>query len=107
MPERTPLRSVANQRSVDMAEPTEPETFEAALAELEEVLRDLEDGSTGLEESLARYERGVGLLKRCYGELRLAEQRILKLTGADEEGRPLTEPFAHAASADAGPKRRR
>ena len=87
--------------------PREPVAFEDALAELEQVVRDLEDGEIGLEDSLSRYERGVGLLKRCYGELRLAEQRILKLTGADEEGRPLTEPFAHAASADAGPKRRR
>jgi exodeoxyribonuclease VII small subunit len=75
-------------------------TYEQALAELEQIVRDLEDGQTGLEESLARYERGVGLLKRCYGQLCQAEQRILLLAGVDEAGRPVTRPFEHAATAD-------
>src|SRR5438270_14011801 len=56
-------------------------TFEEALAELEGIVRGLEDGQTGLEESLARYEKGVGLLKRCYGQLCEAEQRIMLLAG--------------------------
>ena len=56
-------------------------TFEQALAEIERLVRELEEGQTGLEESLARYERGVGLLKRCYSQLQQAEQRILLLTG--------------------------
>ncbi len=73
-------------------------TFEQALAELERIVRELEDGQTGLEEALARYETGIGLLKRCYGQLRTAEQRILLLTGVDEEGRPITQPFAHTAA---------
>src|SRR5437763_1974600 len=80
-----------------MGETTEaPATFEDALAELEALLRQLEDGATGLEESLACYERGIGLLKRCYGQLKDAEQRMLLLAGVDDEGRPLTQPFAHA-----------
>ena len=90
--------------------PPETPTFEQALTELQQVLRKLEDGETGLEEALACYEQGVGLLKRCYGQLREAEQRILLLAGADEEGRPVTQPFLHAATADApanGPPRRR
>ena len=76
-------------------------TFEQALAELERIVRDLEDGQTGLEDALARYEAGVKLLKRCYAQLRQAEQRILLLTGTDEEGKPITQPFDHAATADA------
>jgi exodeoxyribonuclease VII small subunit len=40
-------------------------SFEQALVELERILRNLEDGTTSLEESLAQYERGVGLLKGC------------------------------------------
>ena len=71
-------------------EPTEP-TFEDALAQLETIVRELEDGSTGLEESLARYEAGIALLKQCYAKLRDAEQRIVKLAGCDEEGRPLDD----------------
>ena len=45
-----------------MSEPTPDDIrFEDALAELEQVVHDLEDGQIGLEDSLARYERGVGL----------------------------------------------
>lgn len=81
--------------------PIENLTFEQSLAELERIVRELEDGQTGLEEALARYETGVGLLKRCYNQLSQAEQRILLLTGQDEEGRPVTQPFEHAATAEA------
>ena len=73
-------------------------TFENALTELEQVLRALEDGATTLEESLARYERGVGLLKICYGHLRTAETRITQLAGVDSEGKPITKAFEHSAS---------
>jgi len=76
-------------------------TFEQALVELEKIVRDLEDGQTGLEESLERYEQGIGLLRRCYGQLRAAEQRILLLTGEDAEGRPVTQPFEHGAAMEA------
>jgi exodeoxyribonuclease VII small subunit len=75
-------------------------TFEQALEELERVIRDLEDGETGLEAALASYERGVGLLKRCYGQLRDVEQRIQLLTGVDADGQPLIRPFAHTATAE-------
>jgi hypothetical protein len=40
----------------------------------------------------------VGLLRQCYAQLQKAEQRILLLTGQDEEGRPVTQPFEHAAT---------
>src|SRR5690349_7798514 len=85
-------------------------TFEQALEELERVVRDLEDGETGLEAALSSYERGIGLLNRCYGQLRAAEQRILLLTGVGEDGQPIARPFEHAATADPpaeGTRRRR
>ena len=86
-----------------MSEPTgDGVRFEDALAELEQVVNELEDGQIGLEESLARYERGVGLIKACYAQLRDAEQRILLVTGADEEGKPILQPFQHAATESAG-----
>jgi exodeoxyribonuclease VII small subunit len=82
-----------------MSEPTSDNlTFEQALSELERIVRELEDGKTGLEESLARYEKGVGLLRRCYGQLRQVEQRIVELMGQDADGQPLTRPFAHVAT---------
>src|SRR5947199_1642107 len=80
--------------------PTDDLSFEAALTELEAIVRALEDGETGLEQSLAQYERGVGLLKLCYGQLRQAEQRILLLTGEDGDGKPVTQPFEHTSSAE-------
>src|SRR5436305_4580851 len=90
--------------------PNQNLTFEQSLAELDRIVRDLEDGQLGLEDALSRYEAGVGLLKRCYAQLRQAEQRILLLTGTDAEGQPLTQPFEHTATVDtaiADSKRRR
>src|SRR4051812_45058295 len=78
--------------------PTDDLSFETALEELETLVRALEQGETSLEQSLAHYERGVGLLKHCYARLRHAEQRILLLTGEDGDGQPLTRPFEHVSS---------
>ncbi len=90
-----------------MQEPTsENLTFEQALVELEKIVRDLEDGDTGLEDSLARYEQGVGLLRQCYAQLRDAEKRILLLTGEDGDGRPITSLFDHAATLETADSRR-
>jgi exodeoxyribonuclease VII small subunit len=82
-------------------QPREDLKFEQALIELERIVRDLEDGQVDLDESLSRYEQGVTLLRRCYGQLRDAEQRILTLTGQTEEGEAILKPFAHAASTEA------
>ncbi len=83
--------------------PPEPASFEHDLAELEQVVRDLEDGDIGLETALARYERGVALVKRCFAQLRDAEQRILLVTGVDEQGKPVLQPFRHSATEAATP----
>ncbi len=73
--------------------------FEQALIALERVVRELEEGNLGLDEVLTQYEQGVGLIKRCYGELRRAEQRILLMTGADENGEATLKEFKHEATA--------
>ena len=77
---------------------TEPVRFEQALAELEGILRDLEDGTTSLEEALTRYERGVALLRQCYSQLKDAEQRVRLLAGTTDDGGPDLQPFEHVAS---------
>ncbi len=84
-----------------MTPPPENLSFEQALGELDKVVRDLEDGQTGLEESLARYENGVALLRRCYNLLQLAEQRIVKLVGVAGDGKAITQPFEHSAKMEA------
>jgi exodeoxyribonuclease VII small subunit len=73
--------------------------LEEALLHLENIVHDLEDGRLGLDDALARYERGVGLIKSCHGRLRQAEQRILLLTGVDDGGQPILQPFQHEATA--------
>jgi exodeoxyribonuclease VII small subunit len=75
-------------------------TFEQALAELDSILRELESGTTNLEEALARYERGVGLIRECYGQLRDAEQKVKLLAGLSEDGGAELRPFDHVASID-------
>jgi exodeoxyribonuclease VII small subunit len=84
-------------------QPSEPLTFEESLIELERTVHDLEDGKLDLDEALTRYEQGVGLVRRCYGQLREAEQRILLLTGVDENNQPILTPFKHEATAPAKP----
>jgi len=91
-----------------MIEPSaDKRTFEQSLIELERMVRELEDGRLGLDEALARYEQGVGLIKYCYSQLRQAEQRIQLLTGADDPGQPILQPFKHEATAAKGDPARR
>jgi exodeoxyribonuclease VII small subunit len=79
--------------------PSEELTFEQSLAQLEQIVRDLEDAQLGLDEALGRYEQGVSLVKRCQAQLQQAEQRILLLTGLDETGQPVLQGFKHEATA--------
>lgn len=86
--------------------PDTPPRFEQAMVELERILRELEDGTATLEESLAKYERGVALVRMCQGQLETAEQKIRLLAGVTDEGKPDLQPFAHTASIEkAKPKR--
>ena len=55
-------------------------TFEQAIEELESIIGRIESGKIGLAESLAEYQRGAALLKRCRGVLEVAEQKIEKLS---------------------------
>lgn len=55
--------------------------FSDALAELEGIVSALESGQLELEESIARYERGVALLRACQTRLAEAEQRVTMLMG--------------------------
>jgi len=68
-------------------------SFEAALAQLEEIVGKLESGRAPLAESIAIYERGEALKAHCETLLRTAEARIEKIT-LSRDGRPTgTEPL--------------
>jgi exodeoxyribonuclease VII small subunit len=58
--------------------------FEAAIAELESIVKKLEEGDLPLEQSLALYERGVQLSRFCHARLEEAERRIEILTDRGE-----------------------
>lgn len=92
----------AKERDVSSSSPENEQadrlTFEQALAAIESIVHELEEGQLGLEESLARYERGVKLLRQCHEQLQRAERRIELLTGVDAEGRPLCTPLDEAAA---------
>jgi exodeoxyribonuclease VII small subunit len=68
------------------AESTDDRTFEQALADLEDVVAELERGDLELEESLTRYEAGLRSYRRCLVVLEGVEQRVELLDG--EERRP-------------------
>lgn len=55
------------------------ETFEEMLEELRKIVRRLEDGDAGLEESIAIYERGALLVKQCEDLLGTAEMKLTEL----------------------------
>ena len=50
--------------------------FEAALTELDAIVKKLEDGDVPLEQSLQLFERGVQLSRFCHARLEEAERRI-------------------------------
>jgi len=64
---------------------TEPR-FEEALADLESVVRRLEQGELPLEESLADFERGMGLVKHLAKRLEAIERRVEVLLAEDGGG---------------------
>jgi exodeoxyribonuclease VII small subunit len=67
-------------------------SFEVALKQLEEIVTKLERGDVPLEESIAIYERGEALKKRCEALLAQAEERVEKIRV--QEGKAVgTEPF--------------
>jgi len=84
------------------SEVTSPEelSFGAALAELETIVRALESGQLELEEGLARYERGVALLRACQDKLAAAKQRVTMLIGELEGDDAAAEESAEEEGSD-------
>jgi len=67
--------------------PVEQMTFEQAMKELEAVVGQLERGDVALDQSIALYERGAALKKRCEDELKRAEEKVAAIT-LDADGQP-------------------
>lgn len=73
----------------DPVNPVNPEelSFDAALKQLEDRVRDLERGDVPLERALALYEDGVKLVRTCHEKLDAADKRIVELSGEPSGGR--------------------
>ena len=69
--------------------------FEASLDALEQLVEKMEHGEMSLEDSLAAYERGVGLYRRCQAALEQAELRVRLLS--DPQDPASAEDFAPLA----------
>lgn len=73
------------------ATPVTEMSFEEALAELETIVRQLEQGDVELEKSIAIYERGAELKKHCEARLKSAELKVEQIVQGSD-GTPKTEP---------------
>jgi len=78
-------------RTPESPSPSPVADFEASLDELEQLVDKMEHGDMSLEESLAAYERGVGLYRKCQGALEQAELRVRLLSDPEQPGS--AEPF--------------
>lgn len=61
-------------------------SFEDALAELERIVRTLEEGRGRLDDSIAGYERGMALRRHCEAKLREAQAKVEKITQTADGG---------------------
>lgn len=80
-------KSVRKNPSKEAQEPLDARvahlSFEEAVRELEEIIQRMEQGESGLEESLKEYATGDQLIRRCRAILQTAEQKIQAIAGAD------------------------
>ena len=66
-------------------------SFEEAMAELDRIVRQIEEGRGELDQAITAYERGVALKRHCESKLREAEARIEKITLNAEGGLSATD----------------
>ena len=63
----------------DISAPGEPAPFEATLAQLEQLVAQLESGDLPLDEALRSFEQGVRLTRECQNALNTAQQKVQQL----------------------------
>lgn len=85
-----------SQQSSSESDPS----FEESLEQLQAIVRQLEDGTLGLDESMTQFEHGVKLLRKCYAVLDRTEQRIEQLTRLDDDGNPVLDDFDNTGTAE-------
>ena len=76
--------------------------FESALARLEEIAAELENGDLPLEKSLDRFSEGIELARFCHSALEAARGRVELLLGGDKNGPLSAQAFVVRDPADEG-----
>lgn len=75
-----------------------PFAFEKAIASLEDIVNNIENGQLSLEESLKQFERGVNLTQQCQSALSKAEQTVKQLI--EKSGQNQLTDFNHTETDD-------
>lgn len=73
--------------------PVEQLSFEQAVSELEQIVKNLETGKTNLDDMVTAYERGMTLKSYCETKLRDAQMKIEQIS-IRADGSSTLEPFA-------------
>ncbi len=82
------VKKINADSSTDAAIPAAPVSFEEAMAELAQLVTQMESGGLPLEASVAAYARGSELVKYCAAQLERVENQVKILEG------DLLKPFA-------------
>jgi exodeoxyribonuclease VII small subunit len=92
---------MANNKTKSEANQPEP-TFEEALERLETIVGQMEDGSLGLDDLMARFEEGQALIRLCSGKLNEVEKKVelLMKKGDAVEAQPFKGEGGEAEGAD-------
>jgi exodeoxyribonuclease VII small subunit len=77
-----------------------PPSFEAAVAQLADIVERLESGELPLETALQLFEQGTQLVKSSQAMLDRAERRVEQLLGFDENGRPVIATLGNETDED-------
>ncbi|MGB3270884.1 MAG: exodeoxyribonuclease VII small subunit [Rhodanobacter sp.] len=85
------MAKTAPKTAAPPADPVSAADFEHSLDELEQLVTRMEGGELSLDESLASFERGIGLFRHCQQSLQQAELRVRLLLDPDAPDR--AEPF--------------
>jgi exodeoxyribonuclease VII small subunit len=83
-----------SKKSTSSDAPDSPASFEVAMAELQDLVAQMEAGDLPLEASVAAYKRGAELVKFCAGQLEKVDAQVKVLEG------DMLKPFAIAGEAD-------
>lgn len=85
---RNPIRSTRKSMSKKLSPAPQPASFEEAMAELDQLVAQMEAGELPLEASVAAYKRGSELVKYCAAQLEKIDRQVKVLEG------DLLKPFA-------------